>query len=77
MEKTNLQQEIRKYAKRIILVNNNVNVNVAKKGQKGKRSEIKDWWERSFLSKKNSKRKTLKGSTDVCILKRTIELEID
>jgi len=45
----------KKYAKRLIPVNNNVNV--CKKGQKGKRSEIKDWWERSFLSKKKFEKK--------------------
>jgi hypothetical protein len=40
-------------------------------------SEYKDWWKRLITSKRNWKRKSLKGSTDVYLLKRTIELEID
>ena len=37
----------------------------------------KGWGECSLLSNQKSKRKILKGSTDVFLLKRTIELEID
>ena len=37
----------------------------------------KDWWKRPASWKMNTKRKILKGSTDVYLLKRTIELEID
>ena len=40
-------------------------------------NECKDWWKRLSTSKRNWKRKSLKGSTDVYLLKRTIELEID
>ena len=40
-------------------------------------SEQKDWWKRPASRKMNTKRKVLKGSTDVYLLKRTIELEID
>jgi hypothetical protein len=40
-------------------------------------NEYKDWWKRLTTSKRNWKRKSLKGSTDVYLLKRTIELEID
>jgi hypothetical protein len=37
----------------------------------------KGWGDCSFLSNQKSKRKILKGSTDVLLIKRTIELEID
>ena len=40
-------------------------------------SEQKDWWKRPASCKMNTKRKVLKGSTDVYLLKRTIELETD
>ena len=40
-------------------------------------SKQKDWWKRPASWKVNTKRKILKGSTDVYLLKRTIELEID
>jgi len=40
-------------------------------------SEQKDWWIRPASCKMNTKRKILKGATDVYLLKRTIELEID
>jgi hypothetical protein len=40
-------------------------------------SEQKDWWKRPASCKMNTKRKSRKGSTDVYLLKRTIELEID
>ena len=39
--------------------------------------EEKGWWKRINNSRLNTKRKFLKGSTDVYLLKRTIELEID
>ena len=45
---------------------------------KGKRSVHKDWWWKiPTPSKINTKRKIQKGSKDVYLLKRTIELEID
>ena len=45
---------------------------------KGKRSVHDDWWWKiPTPSRINTKRKTQKGSTDVYLLKRTIELEID
>ena len=45
---------------------------------KGKRSVDKDWlWKIPIPSRINTKRKIQKGSTDVHLLKRTIELEID
>jgi hypothetical protein len=45
---------------------------------KGKRSVGKDWWWKMPIhSRINTKRKIQKGSTDVNLLKRTIELEID
>ena len=40
-------------------------------------NEQKDWWKTLSNSNRNWKRKSLKGSTDVYLLKRTIELEID
>ena len=40
-------------------------------------SEQKGWWKRPASCRMNTKRKVLKGSTDVYLLKRTIELEID
>ena len=36
--------------------------------------EQKDWWKRPASCKMNTKRKVLRGSTDVYLLKRTIEL---
>ena len=39
--------------------------------------EEKGWWKRRTTSRLNTKRNFLKGSTDVYLLKRTIELEID
>ena len=45
--------------------------------KKRKGSEQKDWWKRPASCKMNTKRKIRKGSTDLCLLKRTIELEID
>ena len=45
--------------------------------QKKQKYADKGWGECSFLSNQKSKRKILKGSTDVFLLKRTIELEID
>ena len=45
--------------------------------KKRKGSEQKDWWKRPASCKMNTKRKIRKGSTDVYLLKRTIELEID
>ena len=45
---------------------------------KGKRSVHNDWWWKiPTPSRINTKRKIQKGSTDVYLLKRTIELEID
>ena len=45
---------------------------------KGKRSVHSDWWWKiPTPSRINTKRKIQKGSTDVYLLKRTIELEID
>ena len=41
------------------------------------KTEMKDWWKRLTTSKRNLKRQYRKGSTDVYLLKRTIELEID
>ena len=41
------------------------------------KNEEKDWWKTQINSNRNWKRKSLKGSTDVYLLKRTIELEID
>ena len=41
------------------------------------KNEHKDWWKTLSNSKRNWKRKSLQGSTDVYLLKRTIELEID
>ena len=41
------------------------------------KNEQKDWWKTLSNSKRNWKRKSLQGSTDVYLLKRTIELEID
>jgi hypothetical protein len=41
------------------------------------KNEMKDWWKRLTTSKRNLKRQYRKGSTDVYLLKRTIELEID
>ena len=40
-------------------------------------SKQKDWWKRPASCKMNTKRKVLKGSTDVYLPKRTIELETD
>ena len=40
-------------------------------------SEQKGLWKRPASCKMNTKRKVLKGSADVYLLKRTIELEID
>ena len=45
--------------------------------KKSNESEHKDWWKRPASWKMNTKRKILKRSTDVYLLKRTIELEID
>ena len=53
------------------------NAMVAKKGQEGKRSTLKVWWEILLPSRLNVKRKILEGSTDVYLLTRTIEIEID
>jgi len=41
------------------------------------KNKEKDWWKTLTNSNRNWKRKSLKGSTDVYLLKRTIELEID
>ena len=41
------------------------------------KNEMKDWWKRLTTSKRNLKRQYRKGSTDVYLLKRTMELEID
>ena len=41
------------------------------------KNEQKDWWKTLSNSKRNWKRKSLQGSADVYLLKRTIELEID
>lgn len=40
-------------------------------------NEQKDWWKTLSNSNRNWKRKSLNGSTDLYLLKRTIELEID
>ena len=47
------------------------------KRKESNESEHKDWWKRQASWKMNTKRKILKGSADVYLLKRTIELEID
>ena len=41
--------------------------------KKSNESEHTDWWKRLASWKMNTKRKILKGSTDVYLLKRTIE----
>ena len=53
------------------------NAMAAQKGQEGKRSTLKVWWEILLPSRLNLKRKILKGATDVYLLTRTIEIEID
>jgi len=52
------------------------NIRSCTRGMKDK-NEQKDWWKTLTNSKRNWKRKSLKGSTDVYLLKRTIELKID
>ena len=45
--------------------------------KKNNRSEQRGLWKRPASCRINTKRKILKGSADVYLLKRTIELEID
>jgi hypothetical protein len=52
------------------------NIRSSKRRMKDKNKE-KDWWKILINSNRNWKRKSLKGSTDVYLLKRTIELKID
>ena len=44
---------------------------------KKKTKEENGWWKKMNTNRLNTKRKFLKGSTDVYLLKRTIEIEID
>ena len=51
--------------------------NVDEKGKGKKGSDYRNRWEIPLPNKRNTKRKIQKGSTDVCLLKRAIEIEID
>ena len=52
------------------------NIRSSTRRMKDKNKE-KNWWKTLINSNRNWKRKSLKGSTDVYLLRRTIELEID